>query len=271
MVVMNEETFEERVSLVLSPLNVFVVAGSLILFLIVGTIYLIAFTGLREYIPGYADVNMRRGMVNLALKADSLERAIKMKDDFILNVQNVITGNIKDEKGANPKDTTNKYATVSGAKSRADSLFRAEIESQDKSYSLSVTDGLTNRNDISSFFFFSPLNGVVSSSFNLDESHYGVDVTAPKNEAVKATLDGTVVMVGWTLEDGYVIQVQHSNNVVSIYKHNSALLKKTGERVDAGEAISIVGNSGELTSGPHLHFELWYNGSPINPQEYINF
>jgi murein DD-endopeptidase MepM/ murein hydrolase activator NlpD len=271
LVIMNDQTFEEKVSLKLSPLNVFVVAGSLIIFLITGTIYTIAFTPLREYIPGYADVTLRRKLVTLLSKTDSLETKVHVRDEYIEKIKNVISGNITADRSANPKDTTNKYHDVGNTRSKEDSLFRAEVEGQEKSYSLAVNESATNKNDISSFFFFSPLSGVVTSSYNANEGHLGVDVAAAKNEAIKAALDGTVIQSAWSLEYGYTLEIQHNNNLISIYKHNSAILKKSGERVSAGDVIAIIGNTGEITTGPHLHFELWYNGTPINPQDYINF
>jgi murein DD-endopeptidase MepM/ murein hydrolase activator NlpD len=271
LVILNDETFEEKASLKLSPLNVFIVVGSLALFLITSTIYIIAFTPLREYIPGYADVGMRRNLLNLTLKADSLEKESQLKETYILNIKNVINGNINADKSANPKDTTNKYVNISSKPSEQDLAFREEIEDQEKSYSLKVNENSNNRNDISSFFFFVPIKGMVTASFNERENHYGVDVAAQKDEAVKVVLDGTVIFSQWSAKTGHTLQIQHSNNLISVYKHNSALLKKEGDRVSAGDPVAIVGNSGELTSGPHLHFELWYNGAPVNPQDYINF
>ncbi len=271
LVIMNDQTFEEKVSLKLSPLNVFVVAGSLIIFLITGTIYTIAFTPLREYITGYTDVTVKRKLITLLSKIDSIEAKVRFRDEYIVNIKNVISGTIKADKTVNSKDTINKYRDIGNTHSREDSLFRSEIEGQEKSYNLSITENSTNKNDISSFFFFTPLIGVVTSSYNSNESHYGVDVAAPKNAVIKATLDGTVIQGGWSIEFGYTLEIQHNNNLISIYKHNSAIFKKSGERVSAGDVIAIVGNTGEVTTGPHLHFELWYNGTPINPQDYINF
>jgi murein DD-endopeptidase MepM/ murein hydrolase activator NlpD len=273
LVIMNDDTFEEKVSFVLSPLNVFVVAGSIVLFLIVSVIYIIAFTNLREYIPGYSsDVNIRRKLINVSLGVDSLQEALKERDKYIENINNIVTGKIKSEVTGS-KDSTKKYTNVPLSKTKDDSMLRAEIEAQE-GYSLSVNENKSqnlNNNSISSFFFFVPLNGTVTNSYKSTKDHYGVDITAPKNEAIKSTLDGTVVFANWTTETGYVIQIQHDNNLISVYKHNSALLKKVGDRVKAGEVIAIIGDSGELTTGPHLHFELWYNGTSINPQEYMSF
>ena len=271
LVIMNDETFEEKASFVLSPLNVFVFVGILTLFLIVLVSYIIAFTSLREYIPGYADVNMRRNIKTLALRVDSLDQEMHNHEMNISNFSSILLDKKTDEKlSPLAKDSTKKYEKLTLSASPDDSMMRAEIESQSK-YSLSIGEENSAKSGIRNFFFFVPLKGVVTDSYKSGSSHFGVDITAPENEAIKATLDGTVILATWTSETGYVIQVQHENNLVSIYKHNSVLLKKVGDKVNAGEAIAIIGNSGELTTGPHLHFELWFNGLPVDPQEYMSF
>ena len=269
---MNDDTFEEKASLRLSPMNVFVFAGTTILTLIVLVIYLIAFTSLREYIPGYADLSMQRKVYSLVLKADSLEREIAYKDAYIQNIKNVITGNIGTRDTTTDKvSSAQKYEDIKTLpKSKEDSLLRVQIETQDQ-YELNVSDNKSFTNTISSFFFFTPLKGAITNVFDPIEKHYGVDIVAAQNEAIKATLDGTVIISAWTSETGYVLGIQHSNNILSLYKHNSALLKKVGTFVKAGEPIAIIGNTGELSTGAHLHFELWYNGIPVNPKEYMIF
>lgn len=271
LVIMNDATFEEKASFVLTPLNVFVFVGILTLFLIVVVSYIIAFTPLREYIPGYADVNMRRNIKTLALRVDSLDEALRNKDMNIANLADILNDKLKNPK-INPtqKDSTKKYEKLTLGASVDDSLMRSEIENQSR-YSLALGVESSAKSGIRNFFFFVPLKGVVTDSYKSGTSHYGVDITAPENEAIKATLDGTVILANWTSETGYIIQLQHENSLVSIYKHNSVLLKKVGDRVNAGEAIAIIGNSGELTTGPHLHFELWFNGLPVDPQEYMSF
>jgi murein DD-endopeptidase MepM/ murein hydrolase activator NlpD len=166
-------------------------------------------------------------------------------------------------------DSTINYNNIKNEKIPQDSLLRVMIETEEK-YNLFKSAGRTP-NNISNIIFFSPLKGIVTEQFNAKKLHFGVDLVAPKNEAIKSTLDGTVIFAEWTAETGYVIQIQHSNNLISIYKHNSVLHKKQGDKVKAGDVIAIVGNTGELSSGPHLHFELWYNGIPLNPQEYMLF
>ncbi len=271
LVIMNDDTFEEKVSLKLSPMNVFVFAGTIILTLVTGMIYLIAFTPLREYVPGYAaDINSQGTVIMMNIKADSLERAMKAKDNYILNLKNVLNGNVgRDTASSKMNNAPVRFDTIKSlTKTKADSQLRSQFET-DASYDLSIGDNNNKINSISGFFFFPPLKGTVTNTFDPTGQHFGIDIVAPKNEAVKTTLDGTVIFSSWTVETGYVIGIQHANNLISVYKHNATLLKKTGNNVKAGEAIAIVGDSGEMTTGPHLHFELWYNGIAIDPTEYV--
>lgn len=272
MVIMNDETFKEKFSLLLSPMNVIVLSGSLAIFLVVSVTYTIAFTSLREYIPGYADINMRRKVYDTAMRLDSLERAMVLKDRYLENLQMVIAGELPKTQLQVP-DTSKKYAGVEFSQSRQDSLLRAMVEEEEKYNLRSMQMGITpsTESNLHNLFFFAPIKGVVSSGFDPKSGHVGIDVVSKENEAVKSTLDGTVVLATWTYDGGYVIGVQHSNNIMSFYKHNSVLLKKQGDAVKAGEVLAIVGNTGELTTGPHLHFELWLNGRPVNPEEYVVF
>jgi murein DD-endopeptidase MepM/ murein hydrolase activator NlpD len=263
---MNNETLEEKASFNLRPLNVFVTTGLIIILLITLTTFLIAFTGLREYIPGYADMKTQWRVYNLTLKADSMEQKLRSRDKYIENIRNVINGTIANESNAHAPETENRYDTIHKLKkSPEDAELREFIESQVKG------SPSTNTNTANSFLFFSPIKGTITSRFDAVKKHYGVDVVAEPNKPIKATLDGTIVFSNFTSETGYVIGIQHSNNFFSMYKHNSALLKKTGDFVKAGEVIAIIGNSGELSEGPHLHFELWLNGTPIDPMEYVSF
>lgn len=270
LTVMNDDTFEEKISLKLSPLGLSILIGSVVVFLIIGVTSLIAFTPLREYIPGYADVTVDRKVRYLLNRADSLEQEVDLKTHYITNINMIISG--KDTSGMQDlkKDTAIRYEYIKVKPSTEDSLMRRQIETQDR-YSLVFNANKLQKTDIADFFFFTPLKGVITNSFNAKDEHFGVDITAPENEAIKAVLDGTVTISTWTSETGYVIQIQHENNLISVYKHNSTLLKKTGQSVKAGEVIAIIGNSGEASTGTHLHFELWYSGNPVDPQEYINF
>lgn len=273
LVVMNDDSFEEQFSLKLTPLNIFVLVGLVSIIMITLTVSLVAFTPLREYMPGYgAEVNTRKELVNLMLKLDSLQYELSLRASSMDNIKNIMSGNVSGNTLSQKEKNNNSIAAknIDIKPSKEDSAFRAQVESQDK-YSLAFSESKTGKGSISSFFFFTPVKGMVTASFNSAEEHYGVDIAAKENEPIKAALDGMVLFAGWTSETGYTIQIQHSNNLVSAYKHNSVLMKKAGQYVKAGEAIAVIGNSGEQTSGPHLHFELWYNGTPIDPQEYMVF
>lgn len=269
LVVMNDDTFEENFSLRLTPLGFFILLASVSIALTILVTSLIAFTPVREYIPGYADVQMRRDLVKLTLRSDSMEQALIERNIFIENIGNVLKGNIKSDSSQNRPDKNKDYNKLNMSPSQKEEALKKNIESQDK-YSLAYGTE-SNKSGISNFFFFTPMKGVITESFKSKEQHYGIDVVGPENESVKATLDGTVILATWSSETGYTITLQHSNNLISVYKHNSVLLKKLGDYIKAGEAIAIIGNSGEQTSGPHLHFELWYNGKAINPQDYMVF
>jgi murein DD-endopeptidase MepM/ murein hydrolase activator NlpD len=273
LVVMNADTFEEKVSLQLSRLNVFIVLGALSILLIVITTYIIAFTPLREYIPGYGSSESNRNIRELMLKADSLEEDLKNKDLYLYNIRNIIEGKeVVDKLPDKPDSVKNDYSNLNFTKSQDDSLLRVEMQQQDRN-NIAVSDNSTGSSitSISSFFFFTPLKGIITNNYDPANEHYGIDIVAAKDEAIKSTLDGTIIFAGWTLQTGYTIAVQHQDNLISVYKHNSALLKQEGDYVKAGEVIAIIGESGELTNGPHLHFELWYDGTPVNPRDYMVF
>jgi len=234
----------------------------------------IAKTSLKEYIPGYPNVDQRKQVYELNLLADSLLYDIQQKDRYIQNIKNILEDRVPEDEPEAMNTTNVKIDTGEMKRSLEDSLLRAEFEYQNM-YNLYFTDQELQENNqessIRSFNFFPPINGVITAPFNPAVKHYGTDIVTAHNEATKATLDGTVIYAGWTLETGYTIAIQHQHDLISIYKHNSVLLKKEGDYVHAGDPIAIAGNSGELSTGPHLHFELWYNGMPVNPEEYIIF
>lgn len=272
LVVMNEETFKERASLLLTPLNVIIFGGSLIIFLIVLVTYIIAFTPLREYIPGYADTNLRLQVYENTLRTDSLERELAMKDLYLKNINMIIAGETPEQETHEP-DTSKDYAAIEFKQSEQDSLLRAMVEQEEKYniQNIQFRGQPTMETNIRDLFFFAPIKGDITAAFDTKEKHYAVDVVAKENEPIKTCLDGTVIFSSWTYDSGHVVAIQHSSNLTSFYKHCSVLLKKTGESIKAGEVVAIVGNSGELTTGPHLHFELWFNGRPVNPEDYIVF
>ena len=255
-------------------MNVFVALGTLTIILIFLTSILITFTSLREYIPGYTNVGLQKKLYELQIKTDSIEKDLEKSDVFIQNLKDIING--KDLSSDIPlsKDTLHKYTDIKLKRSPEDSLLRVEVDNQGK-YNLYRNENAENvrqkNGSIGKELFFVPLKGVITNEFNPSKNHYGLDIVSRENEAIKSVLDGTVILSNWTLETGYTITIQHEQNIISVYKHNSALLKKEGDFVKAGDPIAIIGQSGELTTGPHLHFELWNNGTSVNPKDYINF
>jgi len=266
-VILNSETFEERLSFTMSRLNVFLFVCVSLTILIGGTTLIIAFSPLREYIPGYTSTNIRRQMVSLNHLSDSLKTELNSRERYLRNIRNIIEGS--------PVDTTTFYAPEnisihsdgSVQKIHEDSMLRERIESEDR-FNFFSSDNAAG-SSVEKLLFFKPVTGLVTQSFNADEEHYGVDVVSKENELIKSVLGGIVVFSSWTSETGNVIAIQHANNFISIYKHNSALLKQQGESVAVGESIAIIGNSGKWSSGPHLHFELWHNNKAVNPENYI--
>lgn len=274
LVILNEETFEERLSFRLSRLNVFVAIGMLSILLVFITTYIIAFTPLKEYIPGYTDVSMQRRIYELQLRSDSVARALQANEQYLRDLRRVLGEEDLREKRDITVDTamSRNYRNISDKRSKEDSLFRADYENRSR-YNLFKADnrGQGQLSQLRNLFFYSPLKGLISKEYNPKSAQYGVDIVASRNEAIKAVQDGTVIFSGWTVETGYVIALQHPGSIISIYKHNSALLKKEGSFVRAGESIAIIGDTGELSTGPYLHFELWINGNPVNPKDYIVF
>jgi len=271
---MTNDTLEERFTFRLSRMNVFIALGTLTIILIFLTSILIAFTPLREYIPGYTSVGLTKKLYILQRRTDSIERDLVKKERFIQNLKDVINGKDLTENQPLVKDTLNRYSNIKITRSREDSLLRMDVESQTKYnlYKMESKEAVNQKkSSVGSVLFFTPLKGIITNEFDPAQKHYGVDIVSKQNEAVKSVLDGTVIFSNWTLETGYVVIIQHSQNIISVYKHNSVILKKAGEYVRAGEPIAIVGETGELITGPHLHFELWNDGTPVNPKDYITF
>ncbi|PKH49584.1 peptidase M23 [Tenacibaculum sp. Bg11-29] len=267
LVILNEDTFQEKFSLKLSRLNVFVFGGVFSVVLIALTSLLIAFTGLREYIPGYASTSLKKKATRLVYEADSLKTRLAVIERYTKALRPVLTGEIRSEKIDSIKIEAQNLTFNEGKlqASKQDSLFRAKIEGKDR---FPLSEGAAGRAKI---VFFSPLTGTVSQAFNMNDKHYALDIVAKTGTPVKAIADGTVILAEWTAETGYVITIQHPNEFISVYKHNGSLLKQQGDVVKSGEAIASVGSTGELTTGAHLHFELWNNGFPVNPTDYIDF
>ncbi|MFT6849338.1 MAG: murein DD-endopeptidase MepM/ murein hydrolase activator NlpD [Sphingobacteriales bacterium] len=271
LVILKDETFEEKASFTLSRLNVFILLSVMVMLFTILFVVTVIFTPLKMYIPGYADVNIRRDLTEMSFSVDSLEGAINARDLYLANIRGVISGEIDTIalRDIGLATIEEEKATLDANLLEGEEKLRGLVEGQEKFDLALVSSGM--RSGISGYSFFSPLKGIVTEEFNSASGHVGVDIVAPKNETIKSTLDGTVILADFTSETGYVIAIQHSSNLISLYKHNSALLKKVGNFVRAGEAVAIIGSSGELASGPHLHFELWQGGKPLNPEEFITF
>jgi len=269
--VINDHTFEEVWRIVLTRYNAFLLITFVLLFIIWGTSTLISFTNLREFIPGYPDVTMRRNILISAIRLDSLDRELKLRDKYFDNMNAIISGNTPSEISFQ-QDTTRNYKSIKFKTSPNDSALRARVENEER-YNLTLGPSSSESSSgLASLHFFPPVKGIVSGKYDVRTKHFGTDIVTKPKALVSAVLDGTVVFTGWTMETGFVIEVQHPNNIISVYKHNASLLKETGDLVRAGDTISVVGDSGErYTSGPHLHFEIWYKGSPLDPEKHILF
>ncbi len=236
--------------------------------IIIGVTILIAFTPLREYIPGYPSGKLRQRLINNALVTDSLEQKINLYDRYFHDMRAMLSGE-------NSLDTVTRRDSIVRPnlndlkRLNQDSLFKDELDQEQ--FDLHLGPGSIRKSGLASLLFFPPLKGMVTGKQDISAGHYGVDIVAKQNSRVSSALDGTVIFSEWTMETGYVIIIQHDQNIVTSYKHNSELLKKQGDKVKAGEVIAIMGNTGRKTTGPHLHFELWVNGNPINPEDYISF
>ncbi|GAA4967628.1 M23 family metallopeptidase [Algibacter aquimarinus] len=268
LVVLNENTFEERLSLKLTRLNVFVLVSLSAIFLIAITYAIIAFTPLREYIPGYSSTALKKKATELNYKTDSLQRVISINDKYYASIKQVLKGDVS-------AADFNKDSIIEAVKLEAsevdfrptveDSLLREKVDKEDKYNIFESATTATN------FVLFPPVNGTISEVYNAKEKHYAVDIAVAKDTPVKATADGIVIFSEWTSTTGHVIILEHSYGLISVYKHNAALTKVQGDLVKAGEVIATAGNTGELSTGPHLHFELWNDGYPINPTNFIDF
>lgn len=269
LAVVDETSYEEMLRFRLSRLHV-LMALSLLAVIMVGlTTLLVAFTGLREFIPGYPDGQMRQMMSRNAVRVDSLEQEVLKRDRFMEALQRVLRGDDTVRVEADSKGWKRpEFDTIKFSMSEEERLFREEVEERER-FNLGL--GWTMDENGEYYHFFPPVIGVVMQGVDEAERHYGTDIVARSNARVSAVLDGVVVVAGWTLRTGHVLVIKHDNDWLSVYKHNAVLVKRQGDRVHAGEVIGLMGNSGEDTTGPHLHFELWKAGTPMNPEDFIRF
>ena len=251
-----------------TKVSLFVTAVSIVVMLCAMTYCLIAYTPIRTFIPGYPDARSKRAAIQNAIKVDSLERVIYRWELYSENLKRAVEGKapIKIDSIIKASRKEAEEPTDAASYQKQDSLLREKVKEEEQ-FEISAR----GRRDlpIEGLHFFTPLKGVVSQNYSA--AHPYIDITAAEGSAVKATLDGTVIFAGWSEDDGNTIQIQHTDDIVSIYKHNDKLLKNVGDKVKAGTPIGLVGNTGGLSSGPHLHFELWYKGESMDPAKHINF
>ena len=272
LVIRNEENLAEKTTIAFTYAKVLVLSISVFLLLFILGLFLSKTLLAKWFDPKHAQMEANKKLYELALQVDSLAVEVDRKDRFIQNFQRILSGDTSTgfvDPATELKGEVKPATAVGNLKlAPSDSQFRKDFEQTELSL---ITLTNSKNRELQETFFFSPITGLVSDKYDLKKGHYGLDIVAKANEPVKCIADGTVIIASWTQDSGYVIGVQHRGNIISLYKHNAELLKKVGSFVNAGEIISIVGNSGEMTDGPHLHFELWYNGNPLNPEEFVTF
>lgn len=267
LTILNENTLEEVFKLRVSKFNGLSVLFTtlFLIFFIVSSI--VVLTPLRNYLPGYFNSEVRAQIVSNALRVDSLQTVVEKQNLYITNIQDIFRGDVKPDTIHSIDSLTAIRVDSIKERTERENAFREEYEEREK-YNLS---SFTANLDLGGIQLFLPTSGIITGHFDAERRHYGVDVAAPTNESILAVLDGVVVLSTYTADTGYLIQLQHNQDFVSIYKHCGSLLKKQGDKVKSGEVIALVGNTGTLSSGPHLHFELWYKGQAVNPEHYIVF
>ena len=276
-VVMDTDTFKEKFSFQLSGTNLFVTIGITVIVLILLTTVLIAFTPLREWIPGYTDNAMVEQTYANAHKIDSLETQLSEQEWMVATIQAVLSGKeLGDEGKAVEADTASTLQQLASVYRRSveDSLLRQEVEREDNRYQVKTTStrmSTTESTPALSHLFYPPLKGKIIRPFDAPGRHLGIDISGTASQPVYAAYGGTVVSAQFTADAGYVLTIQHPGNVITVYSNTNMLLKHQGDAVRAGEPVAYVGNASQREPGPHLHFEMWVNGSPVNPEEYISF
>ena len=271
LIIRNEENFAEKTTFSFNYARLFLLLAGVGILVLSSAIYLVT-VALEQWLdPRHAQMEANRQVLELSMMIDSLEQEVSNKDIYIENIRRIIAGEelaqnleASPESDLQPTELTETIQPV-------DSQFRAEFEGSElaeiTALPIAVSSNIYELRDV---YLFSPLfDGIVTDGFNPKKDHYGVDLVAQENEPVRSVADGVVILSSWTLDGGYIIAIQHPGNLISVYKHNSELFKNVGNFVAAGEVVATIGNTGELTSGPHLHLELWHNGNPVNPQEYI--
>lgn len=268
LIIYNDSTIQTVWSIKLTPIKVLTIGGLVAVLLIILTTIIIAYTPLRERIPGYPNAMVRKQIILNYMLVDSLENELNTRDNYLEKIRTLLKGDVPlDESPEN--HSALKPHEVKFENFNADSIFQDKLI--EEKLRLSISDNPKRLPSIANIHFFTPLHGLITNKFSPKTEHLAVDIVGSQNARISSVLDGTVIFAGWTMDTGYSVFIQHANNIVSAYKHNAQVLKEVGDRVKAGEVIAIMGNSGELTTGPHLHFELWHNGIALDPLTYIEF
>ncbi|MDN6279484.1 MAG: M23 family metallopeptidase [Psychroflexus sp.] len=268
LVILNEDTFEEKLSFKLTRLNVISFTTLFSILLVTFTILLIAFTPLKEYIPGYSSIALKEKATRLTLQVDSLEGVVQRNNAYYSSIKKVLTGELSsiDQQTDTVLNTSNvSPKNIDFSASSEEQELREEVEKKDK---FNLLESAVRKTELN---LFPPVNGRITADYDVEIKHYAVDIVTEKDTPIKATADGTVIFSEWTPSTGYVLIIEHSFGLISAYKHNAELLKDQGDLVKTGEVVAITGNTGEITTGPHLHFELWLDGYPVDPRDYITF
>lgn len=273
LTVMNHETFEEVGTYKLSLLNFYVALSVVAVIVAIFVVLIMAFTPAKQLIPGFENSGNNGELMRLNAELDSLEEVRAANELYLNAFKNRLEGNVQTADDL-PADVESTKSVIELEENEADEILRREVEMDEigevaRKGSTGAT--VAKGTPLEQMYFTSPLSGEISARFLETKDHYGTDIIAPKNTPVKAVMDGYVISSDWTLETGNTLGIQHTNDIITWYKHNSVLLKKAGAYVKAGEAVAIIGNTGDLTDGPHLHFELWHGGKAVNPEDYIQF
>ncbi len=268
LIIQNEEDFSEKATYNFTYARIIFFAFLGFLLVLALSFYLVNTFLAQWFDPRFAERETRKDLVTMRLSLDSLEQELDTRDRYIQSIREILEGDVQEDlsEGA-PASNRDVILEQSDDADLIDSLFKSEFETGGDFLLGQSLDNL----ELGQSYFFSPLSGFISAAFDPKNDHFGIDIVSKKDEPIKSIADGTVIFSSWTQDSGYVIAVQHRGNLISVYKHNSTLMKNVGSFVSAGDIIAIIGNTGELTDGPHLHLELWYNGNAVNPEDFISF
>jgi murein DD-endopeptidase MepM/ murein hydrolase activator NlpD len=268
LIIYNDSSIQTVWSIKLTPIKVLTMGSLGAILLILFTTIIIAYTPLRENIPGYPSAKVRQQIIYNYMLVDSLENEIRDRDNYFEKIKTLFQGDVPPDESSTSEPGLKTF-DVKFKSTNADSIFQEKL--QEEKHNLSISNNSKKLPSIANIHFFTPLHGLITNKFNTKTEHLAVDIVGSLNSRISCVLSGTVIFAGWTMDTGYSIYIQHENNIISAYKHNAELLKEVGDKVKAGDVIAIMGNSGELTTGPHLHFELWHNGTALDPETYIDF